>query len=132
MLQLLIIDNFGADSRAYRHWLGKYGMRVMHAENAEDGIRLAKLHLPDVIITEIELPGLSGFQAIRQLKSDTQTKSIPVIIVSYKGNDVIQTWGMRQGACYCLSKPVVESELIARIQAVLPRINECAKFAWQS
>ena len=132
MLTILIIDKSSADSLIYSQWLSKFSMRVIHAENAEDGIVLSKTQLPDVIITDIEFPGMSGFQAIRQLKSSDLTKSIPIIILSDKLNPINQTWGLRQGANFCLTKPIAENELVSRIQTLLPGEEAYVGYAFQN
>ncbi len=131
MLQLLVIDDTIADTRTYEQWLCKYGMQVMVATSAEEGIDIAKNQSPDVIITEIELPGMSGFQGIRVLKSEFQTKSIPIIILTNKIKEVEITWGLRQGASYYLNKPVTENSLVKHIHWVLPCVQEYQQSAYR-
>jgi twitching motility two-component system response regulator PilH len=75
--------------------------------------------LPDVILMDVVMPGINGFQATRQLTRDTQTRHIPVIIVSSKDQQTDRVWGERQGASGYLTKPVDEKTLISAVNGVL-------------
>jgi twitching motility two-component system response regulator PilH len=93
---------------------------IITADNAEDGIATAKRELPDLVLMDVILPGMNGFQATRALSRDAATQHIPVIIVSTKNMETDRVWGLRQGAKDYLVKPPSERELIGRIKALLP------------
>lgn len=80
---------------------------------------MAKSASPDLILMDVVMPDLNGFQATRQLQRDPKTQHIPVIIVSTKNQQTDKIWGLRQGAIDYLIKPVQESELIQSIETVL-------------
>ena len=89
----------------------------MVATDGEEGVAKAKSELPDLILMDVVMPGLNGFQATRKIHRDPATKDIPVIIVTTKDQDTDREWGMRQGAIDYLVKPVNTEELLAKIKA---------------
>jgi twitching motility two-component system response regulator PilH len=93
------------------------GYQVTVACDGEEGVALARRDRPDLILMEVVMPGLNGYQATRALtRSDDETVArIPVILVSAKGQDTDKIWGLRQGAIDYLVKPVTENELLTRI-----------------
>jgi twitching motility two-component system response regulator PilH len=115
---VLIID----DSPTERHILSQLllsgGYEVSTAESGEQGIERARQILPDLILMDVVMPGMNGFQATRALSKDEATKDIPVIICTSKNQETDKVWGLRQGAHDYLSKPVDGPELLAKIAAL--------------
>jgi twitching motility two-component system response regulator PilH len=99
--------------------LSKHGHEVITAESGEEGVAKAKATLPDVVLMDIVMPGLNGFQATRQLSKHATTSHIPVIIVTTKDQETDRLWGKRQGAKGYLTKPVDDSRLMNAISDVL-------------
>jgi len=120
MAHILIIDDSPTDVRVFTTLLEKNGHRVTSAANAEDGIAAAKREHPDLVLMDVIMPGMNGFQATRTLSRDTATAAIPILIVTTKSMETDRVWGLRQGAKDFLTKPVAEQELLARIQKLLP------------
>ncbi|GBG03351.1 protein PilH [Azospira sp. I13] len=116
--KILVVD----DSPTERHFmvetLTKNGYQVVTAENGEDGIAKAKVEKPDLILMDVVMPGLNGYQATRTLTRDEGTKDIPVIVCTSKGQETDKIWGLRQGAQDYLVKPVNAEELLAKIAAL--------------
>ena len=119
MARILLIEDSPTDIAVLTQLLERNGHQVMASGSAEDGIAVCKRELPDLVIMDVVLPGMNGFQATRALSRDTATSAIPVLIVSTKDMDVDTAWGIRQGARDYIVKPPRESELIASINAVL-------------
>ena len=119
MTRIMIVD----DSQTYTYMLKKIleknGFAILTATNASEGIEMAKREQPDLILMDVVMPGLNGFQATRELTSDPETSSIPIIMVSNKDQQVDRVWGMRQGARSYVTKPVRESALIDVISETL-------------
>ena len=92
---------------------------MLTADNGADGVALARQELPDVVLMDIVMPGLNGFQATRQLTKGADTAHIPVVIVTTKDQETDRVWGRRQGASGYLVKPVSEDELLKTIEAVM-------------
>ena len=119
MLQVLVIDDSPTDAYKFRSVLEKHGYEVIVAQNANEGIAKAQTVQPDVILMDVVMPGLNGFQATRQLTKSKQTAHIPVVIVTTKDQDADKVWGHRQGAKDYLTKPVDELLLIETIKKVM-------------
>ena len=119
MARILLIEDSPTDTAVLTRMLERHGHQVLASASAEDGIELCKRELPDVVLMDLVLPGMNGFQATRALSREPATKSIPVLIVSTKGMDTDRAWGLRQGAKDYIVKPPSEDALIARIQQLL-------------
>jgi twitching motility two-component system response regulator PilH len=119
MTCVLIIDDSPTETYVYEMMLKKKGYEVITAENGADGVVQAKRQQPDVILMDIVMPGLNGFQATRQLTKATETSHIPVIMISTKNQETDRVWGQRQGASNYLVKPVAQTALMSAIDDVL-------------
>ena len=93
------------------------GYKVTVAGDGEEGVEIARRERPDLILMEVVMPGLNGYQATRALtrSEDESLARIPVILISVKGQDTDKVWGLRQGAIDYLVKPVTEDQLLTRI-----------------
>jgi twitching motility two-component system response regulator PilH len=119
MARILIIDDSPTETFRFREILNRHGHQVLEATNGADGISMAKAEVPDLILMDVVMPGMNGFQATRQLSRGAETKHIPIVIVSTKDQETDRVWGKRQGAQDYLTKPVDENELIKLINKLL-------------
>ena len=119
MAQVLIVDDSPTEAHVLKGMLEKNGFEVETAENGTEGIERAKALKPDLILMDVVMPGLNGFQATRQLTKDPETSEIPVIIVTTKDQETDRVWGLRQGAKDFLSKPISEKTLLEKISLAL-------------
>ncbi|MEN8108092.1 MAG: response regulator [Pseudomonadota bacterium] len=119
MPQIMIIDDSPTDTYVLKKILEKNGYQIVTAENGDEGIEAARREKPALILMDVVMPGLNGFQATRELTSNPETASIPVIIVTRKNQKVDRVWGMRQGARDFLTKPVNESALMSLVKDAL-------------
>ncbi|MGD8841971.1 MAG: twitching motility response regulator PilH [Gammaproteobacteria bacterium] len=119
MAQILIVDDSPTEAHVLRSILERNGFDVETAGNGAKGIALARELRPDLVLMDVVMPGLNGFQATRQLSRDPETRGIPVIIVTTKDQDTDRVWGLRQGARDFLTKPVSEKTLMEKISVVL-------------
>ncbi|MCC5810085.1 MAG: response regulator [Ectothiorhodospiraceae bacterium] len=119
MTRVLIVDDSPTETHVLRGMLENHGYEVSVADNGEEGIKLAHSVKPDVILMDIVMPGVNGFQATRKLSKDPGTARIPIVIISTKDQDTDRIWGMRQGAKDYITKPVTEEELLAKIKDAL-------------
>ena len=119
MAKILIVDDSPTETYKLTNILEKNSHSVLYAETGEQGVNLAKTEQPDVVLMDIVMPGLNGFQATRQLRRGNETKHIPVIIVTAKNQQADQVWGERQGAAAYLVKPIDEGRLVSAIKQVL-------------
>ncbi len=119
MARILLIEDSPTDTAVLTRLLERHGHQVIASGSAEDGIEVCRREQPDVVLMDVVLPGMNGFQATRALSRDAVTRAIPVLIVSTKGMDTDRAWGMRQGARDYIVKPPSEDALIARIDQLL-------------
>ncbi len=119
MAKLLIVDDSPTEIHVLSKALKSGGYEVVVSNDGETGIATAKSELPDVILMDVVMPGLNGFQATRKLSRDAATKHIPVLLVTTKDQETDREWGMRQGAKGYLVKPVDQAELLDKIQTLL-------------
>ena len=119
MAKILIVDDSPTETYKMETVLTKNGYAVVKAENGEEGIAVAKKELPDLILMDVVMPGLNGFQATRQLTKAKETAHIPVVIVTTKDQPTDKLWGKRQGAKGYLVKPVDDKALIDSIKQVM-------------
>lgn len=116
--RVLVVDDSPTERFFLTDLLRKNGYEVITAENGEQGVALAKLEKPDLVLMDVVMPGLNGFQATRQLSRDPDTQKIPVIMCTTKDQETDRVWGMRQGAVEYVVKPVVAEELLGKIVAL--------------
>jgi twitching motility two-component system response regulator PilH len=116
---VLIVDDSPTDVHVMQKALQEHGFRTVSAADGGEALRMARELHPDLILMDIVMPGVNGFQATRALANDPQTKSIPVIMVSSKSQESDRVWGMRQGAVDYIVKPVVSDQLVRKAQAAL-------------
>jgi twitching motility two-component system response regulator PilH len=117
---ILIIDDSPTDVRVFTTLLERAGHRVDAVNNAEDGIERVRVTQPDLVIMDVIMPGMNGFQATRTLTRDPATAGVPIVIITTKSMETDRVWGMRQGAKAFITKPVNERELLACIDELLP------------
>lgn len=115
MVNILIIDDSPTEVYKLTTILEKHKYTVQVASSGEEGLQSAQTTPPDLILMDVVMPGVNGFQATRQLSRNAVTKDIPVIIVSTKDQDTDKVWGMRQGARAYLVKPVSENQLLKAV-----------------
>ncbi len=119
MTRILIVDDSPTEVHVLKTMLEKNGFETMTASSGEDGVNLAKQEKPDLILMDVVMPGMNGFQATRKISKEPETSTIPIIIVTTKDQETDRVWGMRQGAKDYVTKPAQESELINKIKQAL-------------
>jgi len=118
MTKVLIVDDSPTEVHKLTQILTKHGYAVLASSNAEEGVNTARLEQPDVVLMDVVMPGLNGFQATRQLARGRETAHIPVIVVTMKDQETDKVWASRQGARAYLTKPVSEKQLLTAIMQV--------------
>ena len=115
---VLVVDDSPTERHVLVELLSRNGYQVITAENGEEGIEKAKSEQPDLVLMDVVMPGLNGYQATRTLTRDDATKHIPVIVCTSKGQETDKIWGLRQGAQDYMVKPINPEELLAKIAAL--------------
>lgn len=116
--KILVVDDSPTDRQFLLETLAKQGYQVVTAESGEEAIAKAKSEGPDLILMDVVMPGLNGYQATRSITRDDSTKDIPVIMCTSKGAETDKIWGMRQGAIDYLVKPIDPAQLLSKIAGI--------------
>jgi len=119
MAKVLIVDDSPTEIYQFKGMLEKMGHTVITAENGRDGVALANEEQPDLVLMDIVMPDMNGFQATRLICRGSETRHIPVIIVSSKNQETDKVWGERQGARGYITKPVDQRELVTVMESIL-------------
>jgi twitching motility two-component system response regulator PilH len=116
--KILVVDDSPTERYVLNDILTKAGYEVVACNSGEDAIAKVKLIRPDLILMDVVMPGLNGFQATRAISRDAETADIPIFMCTSKNQETDKIWGMRQGARDYVVKPVVKDELLAKIAAL--------------
>jgi len=116
--KILVVDDSPTDRFYLTEMLEKVGFTVSTAENGQDCLEKVEQNPPDLIVMDVIMPVLNGFQATRALSRNPKTAHIPVIICTGKQQATDRLWALRQGAKECVIKPVEPQDLFAKIKAL--------------
>ena len=119
MARILIVDDSPSQLMGIRRIVESLGHEALTAEDGAAGVEAAKRELPDLILMDVVMPNLNGFQATRSITRDPATKHIPVILVTTKDQETDKVWGMRQGARAYITKPFSDTELSQVISSTI-------------
>jgi twitching motility two-component system response regulator PilH len=119
MARILIVDDSPSQLLGMKRIVEKLGHEAVTAEDGTAGVTAAKTYLPDLILMDVVMPNLNGFQATRAISKEPTTAQIPIVLVTTKDQETDKVWGMRQGAKAYITKPFSESQLIEVINSLL-------------
>jgi len=123
MALILIADDSPTEIYVLKKMLEKHNHQIITAEDGAQAVEVTNKEKPDLILMDVVMPKLNGFQATRRLSRDPVTQHVPIIIVSSKNQETDKLWGMRQGARGYLGKPVTEEQLISEISSLLEPVS---------
>ncbi len=116
--KILVVDDSPSQRLVLQQLLSHYGHQVILASDGDQAVTLARSELPDLIVMDVVMPGLNGFQATRAITTDEATWHIPVILLTSKDMESDRVWGLRQGATAFLSKPLDAAALLELIRTL--------------
>ena len=119
MKTVLVVDDSTAQREMIKELLQASGMTVNVAMDGEQAIAVALEIIPDIVVLDVVMPKMNGYEVCRKLKSDPKTQDVPVILCSSKSEDFDKHWGMRQGADAYVCKPFEPVELLSTINQLL-------------
>jgi twitching motility two-component system response regulator PilH len=119
MARILIVDDSPSQLMGMKRIVEKLGHEAVTAEDGASGVEAAKAKLPDLILMDVVMPNLNGFQATRAISKEASTAQIPVVLVTTKDQETDKVWGMRQGAKAYITKPFTETQLVEVINSLL-------------
>jgi two-component system, chemotaxis family, response regulator PixH len=115
---ILIVEDSPSELELMSYFLTESGYNVIPATGAKEALEKALLQQPDVIVTDVVMPGMSGFELCRYLKKNPATQKVPIVICSSKNQEIDRLWAMKQGADAYLTKPYTREQLIRAIKSV--------------
>jgi twitching motility two-component system response regulator PilH len=116
---ILIVEDSPSELQLMSHYLEESGYNVIQATGAKEALEKAQLQNPDVIVTDVVMPGMSGFELCRSLKRNPATQKVPIVICSSKNQEIDRLWAMRQGADAYVTKPYTREQLLRAIKSVV-------------
>jgi two-component system alkaline phosphatase synthesis response regulator PhoP len=125
--KILVIEDDPATSRLVDYSLRHEGYEVITAFNGLEGIRKATTEAPDLVILDVMLPGLDGFEICHRLRADAATASLPILMFSAKAQEIDKDTGLKVGADDYLTKPAAPAEIVSRVGKLLARKSTAAK-----
>jgi len=117
--KVLVVDDEVNITQILEFSIGSEGFEVITAQNGEEAIEKARREQPDLIILDIMMPKIDGYEACRILKANPLTKAIPVVLLTAKGRDIDKRLGLEVGATDYIVKPFSPNKLIERIHQLL-------------
>ena len=116
--KVLVVDDSPTERHSLTEMLTKNGYQVFTAKDGEEALIKVKALMPDLVLMDVVMPGLNGFQATRAITKDEATQHIPVIICSTKDQETDKVWAGRQGAKDYITKPIDAEELVSKIRSL--------------
>jgi DNA-binding response OmpR family regulator len=120
MTKVLVIDDDEKLNSLLKEYLSKFGFEVLSAIHPIDGLKMIDHFLPDLIVLDVMMPGMDGFEACREIRKNS---SLPIIMLTARGELTDKVVGLELGADDYMAKPFEPRELVARIQVILRRIK---------
>jgi two-component system, chemotaxis family, response regulator PixH len=117
-LTVLIVEDTLSELELIGKYIRESGYLALGAVTAQEGMDIAIQKKPDVIISDVVMPGMSGFELCRKLKQNPETEKIPIILCTSKNQEIDRLWGMKQGADAYLTKPFTCEQLIRTVKIV--------------
>jgi two-component system alkaline phosphatase synthesis response regulator PhoP len=121
---ILIVDDEVDLLELIEYNLKKAGYNVLKAENGPEGLRLARKHHPDLILLDIMMPRMTGFEVVTHLREDAELKHVPVLFLTARSDEETEVHGLEVGADDFLPKPISTAKLVARIKTALRRAGD--------
>ena len=115
---ILVVEDSPSELELMSHYLKESGYNVIKANGSKEAIEKAQSQNPDVIVTDVVMPGMSGFELCRSLKKNPATEKVPIVICSSKNQEIDRLWAMRQGADDYITKPYTREQLLRAIKSV--------------
>ena len=119
--KILMVDDAATILMMEKMFLSKEPYDLITAKDGQEGVEKAESERPDLILMDVVMPKMTGFEAVQKIRENEATKSIPIIMVTTKGQDTDRIWGLRQGAVDYLIKPFDDKDLVEMARAILEK-----------
>ena len=118
LITVLIVEDSLSELELMSHYLDNGDYKIVKSTGAKEAFDIALKNSIDVIVSDVVMPEMSGFELCRQLKKNSVTQKLPIILCTSKNQEIDKLWGMKQGASAYLTKPYTREQLIETIQSV--------------
>ncbi len=118
--RILVVEDQEDNRRILRDLLTSVGFQILEAEDGEQGIAAAEAHRPDLILMDIQMPIVDGYEATRRIKANPELKAIPIIVVTSYALSGDEDKARAAGADDYITKPYSPRQLLAKVKAYLP------------
>ncbi len=115
---ILLVEDTPSEMELISHYLRESGYIVIAAQTAKEALAKAVEQRPDAVVTDVVMPGMSGFELCRSLKKHPRTEKVPIVICSSKNLEIDRLWGMKQGADAYITKPFTREQLVRAVKSV--------------
>ena len=119
MRTVLVVDDGPAELELICSYLREGGYTVISTTDAKDALAKAEAQKPDIVVTDVVMPGMSGFELCCSLKKNEATQQLPVVICTSKNQDLDKLWGKKQGADEYVTKPYTREDFLKAVRSVL-------------
>jgi DNA-binding response OmpR family regulator len=116
---VLVVDDDPLTQRVLQHYLKRAGYEMIGAHTGREAVKMAKQHLPKLIILDVMLPDIDGWEVLRQVQKSEATKKIPIVLLSGNSDLVTSDQSLQSGATQVLVKPINPEQLISVIRKVI-------------
>lgn len=120
MAKILVVDDTPSIRELISGYLRDNGHQVVEAFDGKDGLSKALDNQPDIVVTDVVMPEMNGFELCRSLKKNPRTQNVRIVVCTSKNQDIDRLWGMKQGADIYLTKPFTEEEIMQAVKSVVP------------
>ena len=121
--KILVIEDDPIALRLVQYTLDHEGYQVLTAPNGLEGLKKAREEEPALVVLDVMLPGIDGFEICHRLRADPQTAHLPVLMLSAKAQEIDRAMGLKVGANDYLSKPASPSEIVRKIKSLLAQTS---------
>jgi twitching motility two-component system response regulator PilH len=119
MSTVLVVEDTLSQLELMSNYLRESGYTVIIATDAKEALNKAVKQKPDAVVTDVVMPGMSGFELCRKLKKNPVTEQMPIILCSSKDQEIDRIWGMKQGASVYVTKPFTREQLVGAVKSVV-------------
>lgn len=118
MTTVLVVEDTASEQDLIVNYLVESGYTVISATNGQEALKKIEGKKPDVVITDLVMPGMSGLELCRSLKKNSETKDVPIVTCTSKNQELDKLWGMKQGIDVYLTKPFSREDILRAVRSV--------------
>jgi two-component system, chemotaxis family, response regulator PixH len=118
MTRILVVEDTVSERELICNYLTESGYVVISAGNGQEALQKIKEQIPDVVLTDLVMPDMSGLELCRSLKKNPLTQNLPIIACTTKSQELDKLWGMKQGINVYLTKPFTKEDILRAVKSV--------------